>query len=163
MTRQAWYRTLQLLACTAAIACRVRGQVPTVHGADERRCGIAPVSGERVESIAVRCAERVSARNGYTEIPLADTSVVATESIEYSDSRLAIRRNSLGRRAVVVCRGSIRGPGYTAGFLAPNRADTVLGRAVTMDSTFRALRVEHRDYLVARARADTARCQPLPL
>ena len=111
------------------------------------------------------CAEWFVARNGYTDLPVADTSVIARESIEFHVTirdLLAHRQNSLGRRAVVVChRAKGRSPGFTVGFLAPDPADSSVGRAVTMDTAFRALRVEHVGYLVARARADSTECRPL--
>ncbi|HKG93140.1 MAG TPA: hypothetical protein VKA84_14645 [Gemmatimonadaceae bacterium] len=165
LTSRSWCGAVPPLACAALLACGVLGARgdPDVRS-KRRRCTLPRVPGEAPESTAVRCAEWFVARNGYTDLPVADTGAVASESIERAASvaeLLAERRSSLSRRAAVVCRGARRGSGYTVGFTDPARADTLVGRAVTMDTAFRALRVEHPDYLIAQRRANVAECRPL--
>jgi hypothetical protein len=90
------------------------------------------------------------ARNGYTDLPVTDTTAVASEFIEVGTTPrevLAHRRNSLARRAVVLCHDRRERPGFTVGFVAPDDTAMAVGRAVTMDSTFGQLRMEHEDYL----------------
>lgn len=135
----------------------------TGHG-NVRTCGLPGLGLIPRDSAAVRCAEWFVARNGYTDQPPADSSALASESIEYARSLsdlLAQRRNSLARHAAVVCRYGRRGFGYTVGFRTRRHPDDSLGRAVTMDTALKELRVEHMDYLLARARSDNAECRAL--
>ena len=163
--------TILLLACTAcsgdktnparssAAASRAAAGAP-----DVRACGVAEIHRLPPEDAAVRCAEWFVVRNGYTDQPVADSSELASESIEHARSigdLVADRRNSLSRYAAVVCRYGRRGPGYTVGFSAPGHPGGSLGRAVTMDTSFSDLRVEHVAYLLARARSDAAKCRAL--
>ena len=156
------YRATLALAGAAVLGCAPHGRQSRPAALfDVRRCGLTHPLGESRDATAVRCAEWFIARNGYIDRPVTDTAAMAPESIELGHSPLgwlAARHNTLAPRAVVVCRGAKRGPGFTVGFLRPG-SDTTVGRAVTMDTMFQALRVEHVDFSVARARADTSTCR----
>ena len=159
-------------ALIGAIACGEPHDRPQASGmtaaggasADPRQCGLPGLAGLPPDTAAVRCAEWFVARNGYTDLaPVADSTQLASESIEFAPSvaeLLASRRNTLGRRAAVVCREAPRGAGYTVGFAAPGDRARREGRAVTMDASFGALRVEHQVYLLSEALSDSARCHP---
>jgi hypothetical protein len=113
----------------------------------------------------VRCAEWFVSRNGYTDLPpVADSAQLAHESIELAQPAAALvaaRRNTLARRAALVCAGAKRAAGYTVAFLAPGDTTAGSGRAVTMDTAFADLRVEHVGFLPRVALRDTASCHPL--
>ena len=129
---------------------------------DVRRCALSTAPSGDAEDRAVACAEWFVARNGYTDASPADSAELAGEFIEYAPTvakLLASRRNTLSRHAAVVCRGAPYGPGYTVGFAAPDTREVDEGRAVTMDSTFAGLKVEHQGYRLNVALADSAHCR----
>ncbi len=94
------------------------------------------------------------ARNGYTNRPVQDTGAISHEFIEVGTTPaevLASRRNSLGVRAVALCHDRREQPGFTVAFVAPQDSVMKTGRAVTMDSAFQGLKMEHEIYLPSAA------------
>jgi hypothetical protein len=131
---------------------------------DVHLCGMAGLSEVSPDSAAVRCAEWFIARNGYTDLLPADTALLAGESLEETASwseALAERRNTLGRHAVVLCRGARGRPGYTVAFVAPGDTALRSGRAVMMNADFSGLVVQHQGFAPIAALADPARCAAL--
>ena len=113
---------------------------------------VSPLGSAR--DTAVACAEEFVARNGYTDLaPTVDSSTVAYESLEFSvnvAARLAGPTSSLERRAVGICDGAGRGPGYTVVFRPPGPAEAEQwARAVTMTLAFTDLRMQHRNFRIA--------------
>ena len=141
---------------------------------DRRACNLAVNPSSPAESVAVQCAEDFVIRNGYTEQP-GDPSTVAGESIEISgtpEEVLSRRRGTLDRRAALLCwlrpthdtavsAPGMRGPGYEVGFLAPGEVAPRYARAVSMDASYRQLRMQHLPLIVDAALADTTICQSL--
>ncbi|MFN8575118.1 MAG: hypothetical protein U0132_23900 [Gemmatimonadaceae bacterium] len=155
---------LLALACLIILACHSRDAATNnghaVSADSSRFCGLTIPASLPRDSIAVRCAEAFVARNGYTDVPVQDTGAIAHEFIEPGATPrevLSYRRHSLGSRGVTLCHDRREQPGFTVGFAAP--ADTVMqvGRAVTMDSSFRGVKMEHQTYL-PRAAAATVGC-----
>jgi hypothetical protein len=116
-------------------------------------CQVPRVASESPRTHAQRCAEDFIRRNGYTAAaPTVTERTIAYETITIAGSWrevLAFRRNSLRPSALGVCSGSRRDSlGFTVVF---RYRDTAIGdaRAVTMNRTFNALRVEHEDFSVA--------------
>ncbi|MBC7804630.1 MAG: hypothetical protein H7145_00575 [Akkermansiaceae bacterium] len=113
---------------------------------------------------AVRAAEKFIILNGYTDLPpTQDKAKLAYESIEWEgDVRkmLERRRDTLERTAFGYAEYSRRGAGWTVVFrykvpsvgkrqrIIQIRPDGSVGRAVTMDSFGRGMRVEHSDFLL---------------
>lgn len=158
-------RVLPAILGLAVIACHSRDS-----SLDERasravadslqHCGLTMPASLPRDSVAVRCAEAFVARNGYTDLPVRDTTSIAHEFIEVGPTPAELlkhRQNSLARKSVVLCHNRRDQPGFTVGFVAP--ADTIMnvGRAVSMDSSFREPRMEHPVYL-PRAAAQMAGC-----
>jgi hypothetical protein len=83
--------------------------------ADVHRCGVPALGALPRDSAAVRCAEWFVARNGYTDQAPADTAELAGESLQFHGGDwpriLAGRRNTLARRAAVLCQGALGRPG----------------------------------------------------
>ena len=141
---------------------------------DRRACGIAGSPGSSAESVAVQCAEDFVVRNGYTDLP-GDPSTVAGESIEISGTPqevIARRRGTLDRRAALLCwlkpaydtavsTPGMRGRGYEVGFLAPGEVAAKYARVVSMDRSYRQLRMQHLPLIVDAALADTTVCRAL--
>jgi hypothetical protein len=149
---------------SASVAQLVASELLPLMGRDRRRCDVRSVASLPPESLAVRCAESFVVRNGYTDVPPPDTSEMVGESLEFRLSardKLADRQGTLRRRAVVFCRGDRGRPGYTIGFAAPGDSVMELGRAVTMDTLFGSLVVQHQMFVVARALRDTTECRPV--
>ena len=125
-------------------------KIPTPSGP---AAGSKGKSYETPEEKAVRLAEEFVARNGYTDLP-PDRANLTGESIEWSsdvDMLLRLRRDSLERRAYGVRPvGKVGRPGWTVVFRHKEHdAPDNTGRAVTMDSDFRNLRVQHQDFFLA--------------
>ncbi|MBC8139219.1 MAG: hypothetical protein H8F28_25375 [Fibrella sp.] len=113
---------------------------------------------------AVRAAEEFIKRNGYTDLPPTQDKIkLSYESIEWaenSEKMLEGRRDTLERRAYGYRKYSRRGAGWTVVFRYKEpsvsgdknrreiyiRSDGKGGRAVTMDSFGRNMRVEHVDF-----------------
>lgn len=150
------------------VACHGQRDDPSplaaANGDDVRTCAVAGLERMTSDSAAVRCAEWFVVRNGYTVAPPADTSALASESMEWTADRqrlLASRRGTLAADAVVLCRGFSRSErAYTIGF--SGRGDRVLrvGRAVTMDAEFRRLQMQHVDFSLDGALRDPT-CSPV--
>jgi hypothetical protein len=112
---------------------------------------------ESPEAKAVRLAEEFIARNGYTDLP-PDRDGLSYETVEWGpndEETLRRRRDTLGRKAYGVRHGGRMGAkgGWTVVFRAPARYGddgVVWGRAVTMDKDFQNLRVEHKDFPLAK-------------
>jgi hypothetical protein len=114
------------------------------------RCGLMIPRSLPPDSIAIQCAEGFIARNGYTDLPVLDTTGISRELIEPGTTATEIlgsRRASLGRRAVVFCHDRRETPGFTVGFVSPGDTTLKIGRAVTMDSAFGQVRIEHVAFL----------------
>jgi hypothetical protein len=151
-----------------AIACTVfprparesltRAAWPTPHTCPSGM----PHSADAAEKHAVACAEAFIRRNGYTEArPISDSTQLAAESYELPVRSLAelleMRRGSLVSRAYGVCRLS-GWHAYTVVFRLPLRdtldvrsevARQTTGRAITMDSTYQHVTMQHRDFSIA--------------
>ena len=141
---------------------------------DRRACGIAGSPGSPAESVAVQCAEDFVVRNGYTDLP-GDSSTMVGESIEISGTPqevIARRRGTLDRRAALLCwlrpaqdtlvsTPGMRGPGYEVGFLAPGEVAAKYARVVSMDTSYRQLRMQHLPLIVDAALVDTTVCRAL--
>ena len=130
---------------------------------EPRRCGISLASGTTAEEHAVRCAEWFVSRNGYTLLRPADPARVAREPLDSAlsvDALLARRRGTLDPRAVAVCRTPPDGTGFAfmVGFAYRAEYPPPNGRAVTMDSAFADLRMQHRGISLISALGDTAHC-----
>jgi hypothetical protein len=131
------------------------GQAGTVRDS-VTRCGLTIPHSLPADSIAVRCAERFIARNGYTDLAVEDTSAISHESIEVGTTPKEVlehRRGSLARHGVVLCHDRRDASGFTVGFVAPGDTSMKVGRAVTMDSTWGQIRMEHQDFLPSAAAA----------
>ena len=131
---------------------------------DPRRCALPGMEALPADSAAIRCAEWFVARNGYTDVSVTDTLLLALESIEVAKpaaERIRGRAHSLAPRAALVCPGGKSGRGWTVGFLAPGDSVGEQGRAVTMSGTFTDLRVEHVTFLPRAALQRDDRCRAL--
>lgn len=123
---------------------------------------------ELPEARAVRVAEEFVVQNGYTDSP-ADKSKIAHETVEFArnlDELLKMRANTLERKAYGIlykATGTKMGEkGWTVVFREKNVSDDYyksisqstgkkitrenypIGRAVTMDTNFQNLLVEHK-------------------
>ena len=169
---------LGLLASATACSLSQREQHETLALASwptPRACPVQPASGVgAAEQQAVLCAEAFVRRNGYTVAPPTnDTAQIASESIELAESFADLfqqRRGKLQPTAYGVCRGSgwrgytvvfpYRPEGYRDGVA---QAELRTGaRAVTMDSAYRDLRVEHRTMALATVDEGLHGCRRLP-
>jgi hypothetical protein len=127
-----------------------------------RDCPIDP-AGMTPEVAAIQCAEAFIARNGYTQVePTTTLELIASESVEDDTALSALlehRHNQLGPSAIVVCPGRVirrTEPGWTVAFgvtkeylpdsMAQRMGIRDLERAVTMDTTFGELRMEHMPF-----------------
>ncbi|HEY0779783.1 MAG TPA: hypothetical protein VGD56_17580 [Gemmatirosa sp.] len=154
MVRRAFPRlalvTATLAACEPAPAYQpaTADGTPPAAAADVRRCPAVARPGQDWAARAVTCAEAFVARNGYTDLAPADATQLADESIEVGTTTvevLASRRGTLARRAAAVCRGTPgAAAGYTVAFAAAGDRARRYGTAVTMDSAFGQLRVQHQ-------------------
>jgi len=101
---------------------------------------------------AVQVAERFVRENGYTDFVPEDPRRLVPESIEFSRDRrdwLKKRHNQLKPRTVGYRKGSRNDPeGWTVGFALVKPTDEArpTGRAVTMDTRGRRVRVEHMGF-----------------
>jgi hypothetical protein len=114
------------------------------------QCRLARPIPEGRDSLAVKCAEAFVLRNGYTDAPVTDSTLLAHEFIEPGGSALEVlqhRRSTLAARAILLCNDRRDHPGFTVAFAY--RGDTAYSqaRAVTMDTSFGGLRIEHVDFL----------------
>jgi hypothetical protein len=105
--------------------------------------------------IAVRLAEEFVKRNGYTDAP-GDEDTMIRESIEWEPDVkkiLAQRRNTLEARAYGYAGfGKMGTVGWTVAFRPVGEAKSTkekMGRAVTMDEKFENLRLEHKSFPLA--------------
>jgi hypothetical protein len=166
------FRALAALLVTISLeSCGFAGRMESDPGhadvADpSRACAAHEVELTDSLAQAARCAEGFIDRNGYTDRAVSDTQAIADESIEWQQSALEVlrsRRNTLSPGAVVVCRGaSGDGPGYIVAFNRPGHTVGQAARAVTMTGSFRGLRVQHMDFMIDRALADSSgRCSAL--
>jgi hypothetical protein len=105
---------------------------------------------------AVQIAERFVRENGYTDFIPDDPRQLVPESMEFSRDRrdwLKGRHNTLKPKAVGYRKGSRNDPkGWTVGFalVKPSDATRAVGRAVTMDTRGRSVRVEHMGFYLER-------------
>ncbi|HEX8832454.1 MAG TPA: hypothetical protein VF705_14865 [Longimicrobium sp.] len=146
--------------------CAVLPACATMHAGaahtDARACRAVLGSSASPLQRAVACAEEFVHRNGYTDAPpAADSSLVATESIEWSGSLaelLASRRNTLEAQAFSVC--TFGDEGYAVVFrFRGGSADH--GRVVTMSPRFGGLRVEHQDFALSNVTERRVGCAPI--
>ena len=113
------------------------------------------------EKQAILCAEAFVRRNGYTlASAIGDSAQIASESIELARSfahLLEQRHGTLQSTAYGVCRDSVWA-GFTVVFAyrperfpdsASEANQRTSSRAVTMDSAYQHLRVEHREMALA--------------
>lgn len=145
-----------------------------------RECAVE-VRGLSPRDAAVRCAETFVARNGYTTAPATERlDRIAWETVEEPlppAEIVALRRGELEPRAEWLCTLRflrLREPGFTVGFrlrstplidtLQMHRnfpsLDTLL-RAVTMDTMFSDLRMEHMPLIVGDKEFLDSSCAPL--
>ena len=123
----------------------------------------APIPGSR-DSIAVKCAEAFVARNGYTNAPADDSTLIAYEFIAPGRGAVEIlkhRHNTLAPRAILLCHDRRERPGFTIAFARPGDSALSQARAVTMDTSLDKLRIEHVDFL-PRVAAESPGCAWLP-
>jgi hypothetical protein len=110
---------------------------------------------ETPEEKAVRLAVEFVARNGYTDLP-PNRSNLSHETVETADGiegMLLDRFDMLEPRAYGFAYGRSGGSGYTVVFRYTNRMGDYskeVGRAVTMDTDFQNLRVEHKDFFLRK-------------
>ena len=157
---------LALVACTSASSEEALARADLDAQDPLRVCQTDVSPRKDTLSEAARCAALFITQNGYADEHAGDTASVVSESLEKYGSiarTLKARFRTLQKEGQVVCRGAAgRAGGYTVGFA--RAADTVkaLGRAVTIDADFHALRVQHVDYALTRALQDTTgRCRRL--
>lgn len=118
----------------------------------------APLSDAQMKKLseaqAVALAEKFIAQNGYTDLPPEKDKIVneSLELVPKVDEMLRRRHNSLKREAYGVSRGRKNGaPGWTVVFqVAGDDGKGRLGRAVTMNSDGRKMRVEHVPFILRR-------------
>lgn len=105
------------------------------------------------EAQAIKFAEKFIRQNGYTDLP-PDKEKLASESIEPEsniDETLRTRRNTLERNAFGISRGRKgKSVGWTIVFKYKG-SKSKNGRAVTMDLDGSKARVEHVDFILAKA------------
>ncbi len=109
------------------------------------------------ETQAIDFAEKFIERNGYTNLP-PDKRNLAFESIEWesdADEMLKMRHNTLESKAFGISQ-SRKGDsvGWTVVFRYKNPSDSQTrknGRAVTMNPDGSKARVEHVDFILAKA------------
>jgi hypothetical protein len=131
--------------------------------ADRYACRVQFEEGEPPQRRAIRCAEEFITRNGYTDrAPTVDSAQIAHEPIEFGTdlrTELQQRHSTLEERAFGVCSGSPRdSTGFTVVFRY--RTNSGAARAVTMDSLFARLRVEHQDFLPSAVAQRKYGCVP---
>jgi hypothetical protein len=138
---------------------------------DPRAC-VVRLEGTDSLRAAVRCAEAFIVQNGYTDVPVHDSTLVASETVEDAASLadlLVHRRSTLEPRAFAVCHGRIvrqPEPGYTVIFQVRRNpiVDTVaarlhlhpdsLYRGVTLDTLFGSLLMEHMPVFIGHQQLD---------
>jgi hypothetical protein len=157
-------RLFYLAAIALLAACGPADRASTRASGTDRgsvmRCGSAMPRNLAVDSIALRCAEGFVARNGYTDSIVEDTTHLSHEFIEVGRTAKAVlqyRRGSLTSHGVLLCHDRRDTPGFTVGFAAPGDTAMKVGRAVTMDTAFGQLKIEHEGFLLGVA-ATMPRC-----
>jgi hypothetical protein len=127
---------------------------------DPRSCLGPQRSGATPVQRAVACAEEFIRRNGYTSHPAADSTLLATESIEWGVSLLEGRHDSLAERAFGVCTGGGDSHAFTVVFTYREGSKEV-ARAVTMSREFTELRVQHVDFILRNVFERQHGCVPI--
>lgn len=154
---------LFLLLMMALPACRsARAADDARLAPDVRACRVPRAAESTAPRHAVACAEDFIARNGYTSAAVADTTQLASESIEYAQSAaelVRLRQGGLQPRAFGVCEME-GGSEFTVVFLYARGSEHENGRAVTMSGGFDRLRVQHRDFILANVRERRHGCRP---
>ncbi len=108
------------------------------------------------EDEAVKIAENFIIENGYTDLPPTDNKTkIVFESIEgYSDLEelLKFRQNTLQKKAYGILKGRKNNPeGFMVIFLYTEGKNKETGRAVTMNTEGKNIRVEHADIFLKAA------------
>src|SRR5687767_13698550 len=101
-------RRLLIVLCACCLAgCDTSGRTPFAESptrdtivVNHAHC-ILPADLSATDSTLVHCAELFVSRNGYTDLPpISDTS---QWMFEFMDAGMAVRRNTLQRRASAIC------------------------------------------------------------
>jgi hypothetical protein len=100
---------------------------------------------------AVKIAEEFVHDNGYTDYVPPDSSKLVSESIEWEgrEKWIADRHDTLRSRALGFMNEARNDPsGWTVGFEYVKPSDRRHGRAVTLDTNGRKLRMQHVDFIL---------------
>ncbi len=126
-------------------------------------CSIAITPSLDPTAHAVACAEDFVRTNGYTDAPASsDSARLAYESIEWGSTTAEIlshRHNSLRPNADIVCFNAASDTQrYLIVFL--RSTDSTKARAVTMDSAYYHMRMQHRDVRLDYVSSHSPSCFP---
>ena len=146
---------ISLLLCFASAACKKPAETNAVI--TESMPTQQSQQTELNQTAAIDFAEKFIERNGYTDIS-PDREHLVDELVEWESNVneiLRMRHNSLENKAFGISRGRKSGSeGWTVVFRYKNliaRAPSKNGRAVTFNLDGSDPRVEHADFILAKA------------
>jgi hypothetical protein len=132
------------------------GTKPNITALEKLISKGAAKTSKITEEEAVKIAEKFIEANGYTSSrPAPDKAKITLESIEWSSDIKEIlesRYNTLQPKAYGILKGARdKKEGFTVIFRLTDDSIKDVGRAVTMDSNGKNLRVEHKDIFLKAA------------